>query len=67
MKAHAEQMAPGRGVNWEGGAQAFIHRGTNGRWAAVLTPKEVVEYEERALRELGPACAHWLAIGEGGI
>jgi aryl sulfotransferase len=67
MKAHAEQMAPGRGVNWEGGAQAFIHRGTNGRWADVLTPSEVAEYEDRAIHELGPACAHWLATGEGGI
>gem|GEM_PF-6022275 len=29
-----------------------------------LTAAEVAEYEARAQRELGPACAHWLATGE---
>jgi aryl sulfotransferase len=45
------------------GAHVF-HRGTNGRWADVLTAEDVRDDEERALRELGPACARWLATGE---
>jgi aryl sulfotransferase len=29
-----------------------------------LTVQEVAEYEARAIQELGPACAHWLATGQ---
>jgi aryl sulfotransferase len=64
MKANATRMAPNGGVPWEGGAQTFIHRGVNGRWSETLTPEEILEYEARAVRELGSECAHWLATGE---
>ena len=46
---------------WEGGAKTFIHKGTNGRWKDTLTPAESAEYEKRAIAELGPQCAAWLA------
>jgi aryl sulfotransferase len=42
----------------------FINKGVNGRWADVLTAEDVREYEERAVWELGPECAWWLATGE---
>lgn len=61
MKAHAELAAPLGGAVWEGGAGTFIHKGTNGRWRDTLTAEEVQAYEERALAELGPDCARWLA------
>jgi aryl sulfotransferase len=64
MKAHATKSVPLGGAFWEGGAETFVHRGTNGRWRDVLTPADVRAYEERARRELGEACAHWLATGE---
>jgi hypothetical protein len=35
-------------------------------WSETLTPEEIAEYEARAVHELGPACAHWLATGENG-
>jgi aryl sulfotransferase len=63
MKAHAELAAPAGGIFWEGGAKTFIHRGTNGRWRDTLTPNEVEAYDARALAELGPECARWLANG----
>jgi aryl sulfotransferase len=50
---------------WEGGGDTFIHKGTNGRWKDVLTPAESAAYEAEAVARLGPACAHWLATGEG--
>jgi aryl sulfotransferase len=53
------------GAFWDAGAQVFINRGVNGRWAETLTSEDVVEYEARAVRELGPECAQWLATGEG--
>src|SRR5262249_55525419 len=64
MKAHAEKVAPLGGTAWEGGGATFMHRGVNGRWAETVTPAEVAEYEARAVGELGPECARWLATGE---
>ena len=64
MRAHAAEHAPLGGVFWEGGAGNFIHKGTNGRWRDTLGPADVKAYEDRALAELGPECAHWLATGE---
>ena len=64
MRAHAEPSVPLGGAMWEGGAKTFIHKGTNGRWRDVLTEEDNANYESRALEELGPECAHWLASGE---
>jgi aryl sulfotransferase len=65
MKAHAELYAPLGGMPWEGGAETFVHKGTNGRWRDVLTPADSAAYEARAREELGEACARWLMTGEG--
>ncbi len=64
MKAHGDKTAPLGGAMWDGGADSFIFKGTNGRWRDLLTKDDVDAYEARALRELGPECAHWLATGE---
>lgn len=65
MKAHAVEMSPPQApVVWEGGADAFIHKGTNGRWRDVLTAEDVRVYEEKAVAELGEECAAWLAQGK---
>lgn len=63
MKRHAAQAAPLGGIFWDGGAETFIHKGNNGRWREVLSAKDVAAYEARAIRELGEACAGWLATG----
>jgi aryl sulfotransferase len=65
MKRNADKAAPLGGSLWDGGGSSFIHKGTNGRWRDVLSPAESAAYEERALKELGPECARWLATGEG--
>jgi len=64
MKRHADLSAPLNGALWEGGGKTFIHKGVNGRWRDTLTPADCAEYEARAERELGAACARWLATGE---
>ena len=64
MKEHGEKIAPLGGVLWKGGSKTFINKGTNGRWKETLTAAESAEYEAKALAELGPECAHWLATGE---
>jgi len=63
MKNNASATVPLGGAFWDGGAQTFIHKGTNGRWREILTPEEVAKYERLAVQELGGDCAHWLATG----
>ncbi len=63
MKEHAEKSVPLGGAFWEGGAQTFINKGSNGRWRDVLTQEDCAAYEARALDELGAECANWLANG----
>jgi aryl sulfotransferase len=64
MKANATKSVPLGGAFWDGGAQTFIHKGTNGRRRDVLSDEVVSSYECRADKELGPDCANWLATGE---
>ena len=64
MKANATETTPLGGVFWDGGAQTFVHKGTNGRWRDILTEQDCRRYEETARRELGEACARWLATGQ---
>jgi len=64
MKKHADKSAPLGGIFWEGGAETFINKGTNGRWRDMLAPEDAAAYEARAIEELGADCAHWLATGE---
>jgi aryl sulfotransferase len=64
MKVHAESVAPLGGAIFADGASTFLNKGVNGRWRDVLTAEDCRAYEARALAELGPECAHWLATGE---
>eukprot|EP00035_Acanthoeca_spectabilis_P023521 m.449728 g.449728 ORF g.449728 m.449728 type:complete len:302 (-) comp19867_c0_seq1:169-1074(-) len=64
MKANATPSVPLGGAFWDGGAGAFIHKGTNGRWKDMLTAEDVAKYTEVAEAQLEPACAKWLASGE---
>ncbi len=66
MKENADQIAPLGGVMWKGGGKTFINKGVNGRWREALSEAEVAAYEARAVAELGPECAAWLANGAGG-
>lgn len=65
MKKNAGKSVPLGGAFWDGGAEVFINKGVNGRWKDTLTTGEIAEYEARAVRELGPECAQWLANGRG--
>jgi aryl sulfotransferase len=64
MKANAAPSVPLGGAFWDGGAEVFINKGVNGRWHDTLSPAEAAAYEQRAVTELGAACAGWLATGE---
>ena len=64
MKKNAAKAAPLGGDIFEGGADSFIFKGTNGRWRELLKKDDIEAYEARAMKELGPDCAHWLTTGE---
>ena len=46
-----------------GGAQTFIHKGTNGRWRDVLTDTDLALYAQAMQRTLSADCARWLEQG----
>jgi aryl sulfotransferase len=48
---------------FEGGGEAFIHKGTNGRWRDVLSEAEAKKCDDIAARELPADCVRWLATG----
>jgi aryl sulfotransferase len=64
MKANASKSTPLGGAVWDGGAQVFINKGTNGRWHDVLTDEDNRLYEATARQRLEPDCIRWLATGE---
>lgn len=63
MKANASKSVPLGGAFWDGGAETFINKGTNGRWRDLLSADDIAKYETRALAELGEECSEWLAQG----
>jgi aryl sulfotransferase len=63
MKKNAAKHVGGGGAWLAGGPETFINKGVNGRWTDTLTAEEILEYERRAIRELGEDCAHWLMNG----
>lgn len=62
MKADAERLVPEAAFGFEGGAQRFIHQGTNGRWRDLLGDADLALYEEAAQR-LDPGLRAWLETG----
>jgi aryl sulfotransferase len=61
MKARSHEI--GTFWNFEGGAQSFLFKGTNGRWRDVLTPAEVAAYLRRVAEVLPAEAAAWLENG----
>lgn len=63
MKNNAEKIIPLHGSLWDPDGNAFINKGTNGRWQNVLSAEDVAAYESMALQKLGQECANWLKTG----
>ncbi|MCO6428918.1 sulfotransferase domain-containing protein [Nitrosomonas communis] len=63
MKRQGELYAPGGGHFWKGGAQTFLHKGTNGRWHDVLSDEELALYNVACERALSCECREWLENG----
>jgi aryl sulfotransferase len=63
VKRDPEKVVGDMSFAFQGGAQTFIHKGTNGRWRGVLTDADLELYEAAKARTLPPACAQWLERG----
>ena len=63
MKRQGARYAPGGGEFWKGGAQTFLHKGTNGRWRDVLSEDEMALYDAACGRALTPDCREWMENG----
>jgi aryl sulfotransferase len=63
MRRDGERYAPGGGMFWKGGADTFLHKGTNGRWRDVLTDDDLALYNAACQRALSEDCRKWLEEG----
>ena len=50
-------------VRFDGGADSFFHKGTNGRWVGVLTENQLRRYDQHVAAGLEPEAAAWLESG----
>ena len=48
---------------FEGGADSFFHKGTNGRWRGVLTEAQLERYDRLVADNLPDDAAGWLESG----
>jgi aryl sulfotransferase len=64
MKAQGDDLLGDKiGTFFDGGANRFLHKGTNGRWKGVLTDDDVGRYLKLAAERLPPGARAWI---EGG-
>jgi aryl sulfotransferase len=64
VKADPDKVIdPMYNVLFEGGGDAFIYKGTNGRWKDVLDEDDLALYEQAMAKTLPPDCARWLEQG----
>jgi aryl sulfotransferase len=65
MRARGDQIGEFERI-FEGGAESFIFKGTNGRWRDVLTADELDAYRSRVAELLPPEGGRWLEHGRSG-
>jgi aryl sulfotransferase len=64
VKAHAAQSVPCKGRSYyKGGAETLMHKGVNGDWKDMLSPKDIEHCEQMDREKLGVDCAYWPSTG----
>ncbi|MEZ5491149.1 MAG: hypothetical protein R3F50_12635 [Gammaproteobacteria bacterium] len=51
------------GTIWQGGGEAFLHRGTNGPWRDVVNQEDLDRYDRKVREEFAPGLAQWIEFG----
>ena len=63
MKRDGSKLIGAAEAGFVGGAQTFLHKGTNGRWRGVLTEADLADHEALLAAETTPDLADWLTHG----
>lgn len=63
MKKNFTNIMPEATDIWKGGGDAFMNKGTNGRWRGVLSDAELAQYDAAVDNALSEECAKWLEHG----
>lgn len=63
MKRDGAQLLGLADVAFKGGANAFLHKGTNERWRAVLSDADLADYRAALEARVTPDLATWLEHG----
>ncbi len=64
MKKNAHDLVPMVGAKLDGGAEAFIFKGTIGRWRSALSKDDLAYCQKVVARALSPDAARWLETGD---
>jgi aryl sulfotransferase len=63
MKKDGRALIPVAELMWEGGANTFLNKGTNGRWQDVFSKADLANYDAKVKKAFSPALARWLERG----
>jgi aryl sulfotransferase len=63
MRDNSSSLSAAVDSIFNGGAKAFVRRGTNGQWRDVLTSSDLSKYENIARVNLPSDCLRWLSTG----
>lgn len=63
MKRDGEALLGHLETSFKGGAQTFLHKGTNGRWRDILSEKDLSDYDAAADAAMSPAMRAWIEKG----
>lgn len=66
MKQHGQELLPAASMLWEGGADRFLNKGSNGHWRGAFAPADLAAYEARVRAEFSPSLGAWLEAGRLG-
>ena len=66
MKSKADELLPSASHVWHGGADTFMHKGTNGRWREVFHQDDLALYDAKVEEAFSPELAHWIEFGRLG-
>jgi aryl sulfotransferase len=64
MRRDGARLLPTSGEQFQGGADRFLYKGTNGRWRGVLTDDDLALYDAKVAETFTPGLAAWV---EGGM
>jgi len=66
MRKRSKEIA-GFDAHFVGGANAFLYKGSNGRWRDLLTAEELERFDRRARGVLPPDAIEWTMLGEAAL